>query len=52
MRGVFVTATDTEVGKTVIAGAIARSLNNDGVRTEVFKPAASGCSRSGGELVS
>jgi dethiobiotin synthetase len=52
MRGVFVTATDTEVGKTVIAGAIARSLNNDGVRTEVFKPAASGCRRSGGQLVS
>ena len=52
MRGVFVTGTDTEVGKTVIAGAIARSLNNDGVRTEVFKPAASGCKRERGQLVS
>jgi dethiobiotin synthetase len=50
--GVFVTATDTEVGKTVIAGAIARSLHNDGVRTEVFKPAASGCRRDRGQLIS
>jgi len=52
MRGVFVTGTDTGVGKTVIAGAIARSLNNAGVRTEVFKPAASGCRRDRGQLVS
>ena len=52
MRGVFVTGTDTGVGKTVIAGAIARSLNNAGVRTEVFKPAASGCRRDRGQLIS
>jgi dethiobiotin synthetase len=52
LRGVFVTGTDTEVGKTVIAGAIARSLNNDGVRTEVFKPAASGCRHARGQLIS
>ena len=52
LRGVFVTGTDTGVGKTVIAGAIARSLNFAGVRTEVFKPAASGCRRDWGKLVS
>ena len=52
MRGVFVTGTDTGVGKTVIAGAIARSLNLAGVRTEVFKPAASGCRRDRGMLIS
>ncbi|MDP6545733.1 MAG: dethiobiotin synthase [Phycisphaerae bacterium] len=52
LRGAFVTGTDTGVGKTVIAGAIARSLNNAGVRTEVFKPAASGCRRDRGQLVS
>ena len=52
MRGVFVTGTDTGVGKTVIAGAIARSLNFAGVRTEVFKPAASGCRRDRGQLIS
>ena len=52
MKGVFVTATDTEVGKTVIAGAIVKSLNADGVRTEVFKPAASGCRRDREQLIS
>ncbi len=52
MKGVFVTATDTGVGKTVVAGAVARSLNADGVRTEVFKPAASGCRRVRGQLIS
>ena len=52
LRGVFVTGTDTGVGKTVIAGAIARSLNIAGVRTEVFKPAASGCRRDRGMLIS
>jgi len=52
MNGVFVTATDTEVGKTVIAGAIARALKNGGVRAEVFKPAASGCKHVRGQLVS
>jgi len=52
LRGVFVTGTDTGVGKTVIAGAIARSLNLAGVQTEVFKPAASGCRRDRGQLIS
>ena len=52
MRGLFVTGTDTGVGKTVIAGAIARSLNFAGERTEVFKPAASGCRRDRGTLIS
>ena len=45
-RGLFVTATDTEVGKTVIAGAIARSLRLAGKPVEVFKPVASGCRRN------
>lgn len=42
-RGLFVTGTDTEVGKTLIAGAIARNLCGTGRRVGVFKPAASGC---------
>ncbi len=51
--GVFVTATDTEVGKTMIAGAIAQCLHRQGKRVGVFKPAASGC-RVGddGEMIS
>ncbi len=52
-RGVFVTGTDTEVGKTLIAGAIARHLHAGRRRVGVFKPAASGCRAAAtGELVS
>ena len=42
MRGVFVTGTGTEVGKTVVAAAIARTLAADGLDVAVFKPAVSG----------
>jgi dethiobiotin synthetase len=42
MRGVFVTGTGTEVGKTVVAAAIARTAALDGQRVAVFKPAVSG----------
>jgi len=42
VRGVFVTGTGTEVGKTVVAGVIARSFASAGNRVAVFKPAVSG----------
>ena len=42
MRGFFVTGTGTEVGKTVVAAVIARSLVATGARVAVFKPASSG----------
>lgn len=42
MRGVFVTGTGTEVGKTVVAAVIARTLAAAGERVAVFKPAVSG----------
>ena len=51
-RGLFVTGTDTEVGKTVIAGGIARVLKNKGQKVGVFKPVASGCRSDRGGLVS
>src|SRR5690242_19559676 len=41
-RGLFVTGTGTEVGKTVVAAAIARTLAADGRRVAVFKPAVTG----------
>ena len=41
-RGVFVTGTGTEVGKTVVAAAIARTLAGEGKRVAVFKPAVTG----------
>jgi dethiobiotin synthetase len=40
--GVFVTGTGTEVGKTVVAAAIARTLAAEGRRVAVFKPAVTG----------
>jgi dethiobiotin synthetase len=42
LDGVFVTGTGTEVGKTVVAAAIARTLAAEGRRVAVFKPAVSG----------
>jgi len=40
--GVFVTGTGTEVGKTVVAAAIARTLASEGRAVAVFKPAVTG----------
>jgi dethiobiotin synthetase len=40
--GVFVTGTGTEVGKTVVAAAIARTLAAESKRVAVFKPAVTG----------
>jgi dethiobiotin synthetase len=42
MRGVFVTATDTSVGKTIVASAIAATLAARKERVAVFKPAVTG----------
>jgi dethiobiotin synthetase len=50
--GLFVTGTGTEVGKTHVAALVARELVAAGVRVGVYKPAASGCRRVAGELVS
>lgn len=43
MSGWFVTGTDTGVGKTVVAGALARLAREAGYRVGVFKPVATGC---------
>jgi dethiobiotin synthetase len=42
VRGIFVTGTGTEVGKTVVATVIARTLANEGHKVTVFKPAVTG----------
>lgn len=41
-RGVFVTATGTEVGKTITSAVLARTLAGEGKRVAVFKPAFTG----------
>jgi dethiobiotin synthetase len=47
IAGVFVTGTGTEVGKTVVAAAIARTLAAEGRRVAVFKPAVTGLDEAG-----
>lgn len=50
--GLFITGTDTGVGKTYVGALMARELTQSGHRVGVYKPAASGCRREGGMLVS
>ncbi len=45
-RGLFVTGTDTGVGKTLIACALVRGLAHLGLRVAVMKPVASGATRT------
>jgi dethiobiotin synthetase len=47
VRGVFVTGTGTEVGKTVVAAAIAHTAAAQGHRVAVFKPAVTGLDEGG-----
>jgi dethiobiotin synthetase len=42
MRGLFITGTDTGVGKTVVACGLVRGFTACGVRAAVMKPVASG----------
>lgn len=51
-RGIFVTGTDTGVGKTVVAATLARLLRMNGVKVGVMKPVTSGCPEEDGKLVS
>ncbi|MCS7236705.1 MAG: dethiobiotin synthase [Thermoguttaceae bacterium] len=49
--GLFITGTDTGVGKTYVAALIARQLCQEGLRVGVYKPVASGCRQERGRLV-
>lgn len=50
--GLFITGTDTGVGKTLVTGAIASILRRQGAKVGVFKPVASGCRHDREGLVS
>ncbi len=50
MRGVFVTGTDTGVGKSVVAAAICAALAARGERVAAFKPVVSGLDDDPGEF--
>lgn len=51
-KGVFITGTDTGVGKTAVAAAIALHLKRTGVRVGVLKPVTSGALDMDDRLVS
>ena len=49
MRGLFVTGTDTEVGKTIVAAAVCAALAERGERVAAFKPVVTGLDEDPGE---
>ena len=51
-KGIFVTGTDTEIGKTVVAAGLVASLRREGVDVGAMKPVASGGIEHGGRVVS
>ena len=51
-RGIFITGTDTGVGKTIVAATLARLLRMRGLNVGVMKPVTSGCREENGRLVS
>lgn len=50
-RGLFITGTDTGVGKTFVAAGLACLLRSEGWDVGVMKPVASGCRESGTTLI-
>jgi dethiobiotin synthetase len=50
-KGVFVTGTDTGVGKTCIAAGLTAVLRSWGIKAGYFKPMQSGCPEEEGRLV-
>ena len=51
-NGIFITGTDTGVGKTVVAAGLALVLRERGMRVGVMKPVATGCVGEGKRLIS
>jgi dethiobiotin synthetase len=51
-RGIFITGTDTGVGKTIVAATLARLLVGRGKKVGVLKPVTSGCRLDDAGLVS
>lgn len=49
-KGIFVTGTDTGVGKTIVCGGLCALLRQRGVRVGVFKPAETGCLQEDGSV--
>lgn len=52
MKSLFITGTDTDVGKTVVAAGLAAALARRGVNVGVMKPVATGARRHGHRVLS
>lgn len=50
-HGIFVTGTDTDVGKTFIAAGIASALKRQGINVGVMKPVHTGCKTKNGVII-
>ena len=50
-QGFFITGTDTEVGKTLVAAALILKLQAQGLRAVGFKPVAAGLKELDGQLI-
>ncbi len=52
MKALFVTGTDTEIGKTFVTAGMALALKEEGIDVGYMKPVASGCIEKGGRVLS
>jgi len=52
VKSLFVTGTDTGIGKTVVAAGVAAALARKGVNVGVMKPVSTGARRQGAKLIS
>ena len=50
LQGLFITGTDTGIGKTEVGAQIVAGLQRHGIRVTARKPVESGCDMVGGEL--
>ena len=50
--GIFITGTDTEVGKTIVSAGLALCLRDRGIKVGIMKPIATGCYGQEDRLVS
>lgn len=48
MKGLFITGTDTDAGKTTVTAALLRALKVAGVPAAAVKPVQTGCVMRGG----
>jgi dethiobiotin synthetase len=51
LKGIFVTGTDTDVGKTWVAAGLTVVLRRWGLKATYFKPIQSGCPEEAGRLI-